>query len=451
MTQGASSRPFRTVTALALPTVATYLCFAAREFSDAFMIARCGDVAMAGAMSAQQVLFMGQAFAFGLFSALNTCASHAEERDGPEGATAYTWQCVWLALILGLSGLALRYISVLLFTLTGHEFPVFQLEVQYFNVSLYALLPQFMAVVLSNFFFAARQTVIPMVAGALHVLINVAVNYALMFGVPGWIDGMGAIGAAWGTLIASTAWALMLLAAFLFSPRLKPFKTWKISFSPSRMRYLLRLGIPNGAIDLVDAFFWSIALVVLIGQFGTQHLAAGGFIIKLWTVLIIASDGQSVAIQTLVGHSLAAGKEKAAHEFTWAGIVMSGASMGLIGLICLIFGEEFFGGFIEDPAVLSIVLHCMTIFPLLVLADGILFTLDASLNGAGDALWPLLVAFFCHLSMIAGGGWLVSRFYPDLGSLGIWYCILANRASLALVYGVRWVSGGWRKFRPVGP
>lgn len=451
MTEGASSRPFRTVTALALPTVATYLCFSAREFSDVFMISQFGDVAMAGAMSAQQVLFMMQAFAFGMFSALNTCASHAEEKEGPPGATSYTWQCIWLAIILGAGGLALRSLSVPLFTLAGHEFPVFQLEVQYFNVSLYALLPQFLAVVLSNFFFAARHTAIPMIAGIVHVGINVGLNWVFMFGVPGWFEGMGAIGAAWGTLCASSAWALMLLLAFLFSPRLKAFQTWRMSFSPSRMRYLLRLGIPNGAIDLVDAFFWSIALLVLIGQFGTQHLAAGGFIIKIWTVLIVASDGQSVAIQTLVGHSLASGKERAAHEFTWAGIVLTGAFMGVIGLICLVFGEQFFGAFIEDEAVLQIVLHCLVIFPLLVLADGILFTLDASLNGAGDALWPLLVAFVCHLTMIAGGGWLVSRFYPELGSLGIWYCILANRAALALIYGVRWVSGGWRKFRPVGP
>ena len=201
-------------------------------------------------------------------------------RDGrKESAAGYTWQCLWLALALGALASTLHWATKPIFTEIGHEFEVYEQEVAYFQITIFAVLPQFVAATLSNFFFAVGKTVAPMITGIGHVILNFVLNYVLMFGIPGVFEGMGIAGAAWGTLIASLAWAVALFLLFLFSPKLQIHKTRQVTFSLSRLRNLLKLGVPNGAIDLVDIIFWNVALVLFIGNF--ERNSCGLLISKL--------------------------------------------------------------------------------------------------------------------------------------------------------------------------
>ncbi len=172
---------------LAWPTVATYAAFSLRTLTDTWMVGRLGTEALAGLMPAQQILFLIQGFAFGLFSALNTCVSHAMGgKDGHRHAGPFAWQCLWVAVVLGGAAASLSPLAAPLFSPLGHEFAIFTQEVAYFEAVVWALLPQFVAVSLSNFFFAVERPLLPMWTGMVHVVANIGFNWALMFGIPGW-------------------------------------------------------------------------------------------------------------------------------------------------------------------------------------------------------------------------------------------------------------------------
>jgi len=441
--------PSATLWALAWPTVLTYAAFSLRQSTDTWMIGQLGTESLAALLPAQQVLFLLQGFALGLFSALNTCASHSVSARGKEETAAYAWQCLWVALVLGGLGASTTLLAVPVFGALDHDFAVFQQEVAYFRVAAFALLPQFIAVTLSNFFFAVRWPMPPMWTGVAHVFINVIFNFILMFGIPGWFEGMGIAGAAWGTLIASSVWAGWLLLIFLKSPKLREFRTSHPVFSKTKLKNLLGIGLPNGAIDVIDILFWNLALIGFIGGFGTEHMAAATVLFTLWLMILVPCDGFGVALTTLVGHELGARNERLAFRYLRACLKMNVTLATTAGLLCILLRGPLMQSIIDDTLVRVIGEQCMFLLGLSLLFDAILYVIDSALNGAGDAVWPLKANFVCNLLFILGGGWLITTRFPEMGSYGIWLCLVANRAVIALVLILRWRSGKWKEMDPV--
>ncbi len=111
---------------------------------------------------------------------------------------------------------------------------------------------------------------------------------------------MGIAVAACGTVLASYVWAGALIYVFFAAPSLRHYGTRNYRFDLSKIRSLLRIGIPNGAIDIVDVLFWNIALVIFIGSFGTAHMAAAAVLFNLRLTVLIPCDGLGVALTTLV-------------------------------------------------------------------------------------------------------------------------------------------------------
>lgn len=439
-----------TLWALAWPTVATYAAFSVRQFTDTWMVGQLGTAPLAALLPAQQLLFLIQSFAFGLFSALNTCASHAHGGEDRREAAAYTWQCIWLAGFIGILGALLTFGTIPIFQVLNHEFAVYEQEVAYFRVAVFALLPQFIAVAVSNFFFAARMPFPPMWMGVGHVILNVIFNYLFMFGIPGRLEGMGIAGAAWGTVVASSFWAVGLLGIFLWLPGLSGHFTRHPVFSFERMRNLLKIGVPNGAIDVIDVLFWNVALVILIASFGTEHMAAASVLFTLWLLILVPCDGLGVALTTLVGHHLGAKQEAEAMRFLRACLVLSLSIAGLAAVLCLSFREWIFGTISENNLVIQIGSQCMVLFCICLILDACLYVVDSALNGAGDAVWPLKWGLLCNLIFILGGGVFMMRYFPGLTSYGIWICLALNRGAMALLFYLRWRSGAWRQMAPLG-
>lgn len=445
----ANGRRLESVLVLAWPTVVTYFAFAARQFTDTWMVGQLGEEFLAALMPAQQVLYVLLGFAVGLMTALNTCGSHAARRFGPESCSAYAWQAIFIALLVGALGASLHFVAESIFRPLNHDYPVYLSEVTYFEISVWAFPAQVLAAALANFFFAARLPLLPMWGGIVHVVLNIILNYILMFGVPGLVAPMGIAGAAWGTVVASVVWAVLLLGMFFFHPALRVYRTWIPRISFRKGWDLLKIGLPNGFIDVADTLFWNVALIFFIGGFGTEHLAAAAIVYSVLMLISVPGDGVGVALTTLIGHHLAAGDEKEANRDLRSTLLLNLVFMGGAGVLCWHFGTEIFASFTNSGEAIGIGVKCMVLLPVILAFDACLYAVDNALNGAGDAAWTLKATFLANSLVILAGGWLMSHYFPDLGSYGIWLVIAANRAVVALVLALRWKSGGWRFNNPV--
>ncbi len=79
--------------------------------------------------------------------------------------------------------------------------------------------------------------------------------------------------------------------------------------------------------------------------------------------------------------------------------------------------------------------------------DAFGITYSGALRGAGDTVWPGLVAMVYSWVFIVAGGWSIAVLWPELESVGPWIAA----AFYLLVYGAtmwwRFESGRWRKIR----
>ena len=433
------------VWALAWPSMVTYGAFALRQFTDTWMVGQIGTDSLAAVAASTQILIIIHSFGEGLASSLNTCASQGGASKGKREYGIYCWQTIWLALFLGTIAAQLAFFAPQLMGCFGHEHSVYVQEVAYLKIALWAMIPQFVAIALSNFFFAIRKPLIPMWIGIFILGFNFALNRVLIFGVGDWIPAMGISGAAWGNLSSVSLQFLCLYAAFLGARRFREYRPDAPSFRWGRVCSLVRIGLYNGLIDISDILFWNIGILYFIGQFGSAHLAAAAVMATLTNVAFLPFHGVFVSVTTTVGHAAAKRQFSTVYRQVRNARTVSLAIMGLIGAAILYAAPMIYRYMNGDDVVWRIGQQVMPLLPFILLFSMWSFVTDGGLNGAGDARFTFLTVLLTNLSVIIGGGYLCTRYAPGWGSLGIWYCFLLNRAVIAILVSLRWYSGGWKR------
>lgn len=429
--------------------MATYLAFALLEMSDSWMAGRLGSTALAALMSGQQVLFVLFAVGFGLFTGVNVCVARAEETQGTASAGRYGWQGIWMAALLSALVSSLYWGVETLFAWTGHELEVRVQEVAFLRVALWSMPFQYLTLALSNFFLAIRKPLQPMRSGMLQVGLNIPCSWFAIFGLDGVFPGMGLVGAAWGTVVASAAGFLVLLADFLGREMHGIYRTRRLAWSWEAGRSIFKIGFPKSVLGFCDVLIWNVALVLYVGRFGTEHLAASAVMYAALMLMLVPGDGMNVAVATVSAHSLAAGKIKLARSKLRRGLCLNLHYMGIVGLLCLNFRSDILSWFSTDPAVIRIGAQLFLLLPVILIADACISVLDGWLAGAGDVDWPTIVTLFVSLALVIGGGWAVQAYLPGLASLGIWLAIACSRVLVAAALIRRWRSGVWRGFQPL--
>ena len=125
-----------------------------------------------------------------------------------------------------------------------------------------------------------------MIGSICGMVANVVCNYALIFGAFG-VPKLGFVGAAWGTVAASCLQAIIMLVLMVVWDR-KQFcrDTSKLSWRP-----ITTMGLPAAIQGAIDILSWGVVLTMLIGSFGTAHLAAATILIRCMQISFLPSDG----------------------------------------------------------------------------------------------------------------------------------------------------------------
>ena len=129
--------------------------------------------------------------------------------------------------------------------------------------------------------------------------------------------------------------------------------------------------------------------------------------------------------------------------------------MGFIGLCFFVFRESIMGFWSTDAKVIEAgvnILICAAIFQMF---DAATIIYSGSLRGAGDTVWLATIAIVGAVFILGGGGFLMVKFFPELGSLGPWIAATANVIVMGLANRWRFKSNHWTKIdlfkrRPVG-
>jgi MATE family multidrug resistance protein len=270
----------REILHLALPIIASMASATVMGFIDTWMVALVGTTEVAAAMPAGIIAYTLTALPLGITQCVSTFTAQALGRGTPEEGSAFAWQGLYLSLAVGIVCFVLWPAAPGFFSLFGHEPEVVALEVVYFRIRLWAVGIAVAVGALNGFFYGIHRPLIPMIAMVVDNVVNVLLCYVLIFGKLG-VPALGLTGAALAFVLSYAVQVTVLFWAFLSDVVHQQFSTrtaWQWAWP--RFRQLVHIGWPAGMQSAVDVLGWGVLIVLMVGRFGKEQLAASNITIQ---------------------------------------------------------------------------------------------------------------------------------------------------------------------------
>lgn len=208
----------------------------------------------------------------------------------------------------------------------------------YLSVVLWGQLPFMLSQCLSSTLRETGETKAPMVASIASILVNLVLNYLLIYGKFGF-PAMGVRGAALATVIARVTEAAWLLIYTLKNSAKHPFIKGVISKFNIPWELVRRITV-TGLPLLVNEFLWSAGQAVISQNYsvrGLQVVAATNITTTVWELFAIIMFAMGNAIAILAGQKLGAGDIEGARDENRKLIFADVAIHIVMGLLIIAF------------------------------------------------------------------------------------------------------------------
>ncbi|PZX14967.1 MATE family multidrug resistance protein [Breznakibacter xylanolyticus] len=325
-------------------------------------------------------------------------------------------------------------------------------QISYFNILIYGAVISLVRNSLSCYFSGIGRTKVVMVATLGALVVNVVLDYVLIFGKFG-LPAMGIEGAAIATLCGSAVAVVIFLMAYLSRYNRAVFavgRSWRLDWGV--MRKLVWFGLPAGVEMLLNFMAFS-AMIMLFHSRGMVVGTASTIMFNWDLVTFIPLLGIEIAVTSLVGRYMGAGQPALAQRSAISAIFI-GIGFTMVVFVFFVFFPnllvELFRPNTPDATFdqsIPLAVGMIRLASLYVLSEAVMVALVGALRGAGDthftmilsvsAHWlfvPVLYVMFNLLDMSALMGWLA------LVIIFLLFCV-------ALIWRFR--SGKWKKIKVV--
>ena len=327
----------------------------------------------------------------------------------------------------------------------GQPEDVVALGIPYLSIIGVSIIPTMIFQTYRQFAEGLEKTRMAMIIVVGSNLLNIALNYILIFGKYGFPE-MGLNGAGWATLISRVVMAISMMLYVYYGKRFIAFRKG-FSFgrySKSLISKMLHIGLPAGSQFIFEAGAFGFS-ALMMGWLGTTALAAHQIAINLATISYMTTSGLGAAATIRVGNFLGQRDKRKLQDSAFTMIWMAVALMAAWALL-FIFGRHLLPSlYIEDIAVIELTAALLIIAAFFQLSDGIQVVCAGALRGLQDVKVPSILIFVAYwVIALPLGYWLA--FPLGLGATGIWIGLLIGLTLTASAMVVRF----WRLSRNLG-
>lgn len=445
-------RDLRILLVMAGPNVATTIAQSLMSIVDYAIVSQLPEAteAQAAVNCGGMVFFTVFALLLGAMGCVATMVSQSFGARRYRDCSAYAWQGIWASVVFGLGAAALWPVISPLFGLFGHDPAVHEMETGYTRIRLLSVGLAGATVALSNYFNGIHRPGVNATSVIAANIVNAILSYGLVLGKWG-LPAMGVEGAAWGSVIATGfraawfAWAMILGKSAV---QYQPLHTWR--YDREKMRRLIRIGWPAGAALTFDIGAWTVFMNAIVGKFGTIHMAASATVWRYIELSFMPAIGIGVAVCSVVGRAIGEGDPGHARRLARIGAILSAGYMSTMGVIYVGFGGWLMGLFSSDTLVIAVGAQLLVYAAVFQFFDAFAINYSSALRGAGDTMWPSVVAACLGWAIMVGGGFWVTSAHPELESRGAWMFAALFIISIGLALWLRWRYGPWEKLDVIG-
>lgn len=430
---------------LATPVVLGMLGHTLVAFADNIMVGQLGPAELAAVSLGNSFLFIAMSVGLGLSTAITPLIAEADGFKKTFEIKKVFKHGILICAIVGvlLTGAVLLSVPLLHKMKQPEEVLVF--AVPFLSIVGVSLIPLMLFQAIKQLCDGLSRTRLPMYASIIGNLLNVLLNYLLIFGNHGF-PKMGVAGAALGTLI-SRVFMLFLLIVFLkrstyFSPFLTDLRWRLVSWRFSRR--ILTLGLPSSFQVFFEVTLFTSA-IWLSGILGTLYQAANQIALNLASMTYMVGIGLNVAAMIRVGNQKGRKDYKRLNEVAQSIFFLTVVIELLFAIVFLVARHVLPELYLDanDPlnradnlmvmALASELLLWAAIFQLF---DGLQVVIIGALRGMQDVNFTAYITFIAY--------WLVGfpvcyylGLHTSLASQGIWIGLTLGLTVSALLLYLR--------------
>ena len=324
-------------------------------------------------------------------------------------------QIIFINIFLSLVIYAITiYFIIDIFTLYNAKGLVLNNAVSYYKIRALGLPLTLFVFAVFGVLRGMQNTIWPMLISIIGAVLNVGLDFILIFGIEGIIPEMKIEGAAWASVISQ---AVMAILAFVLMIKKTPFSlNFPFPFHPEIKRLLsLSFNLIIRTIALNIALYLANSYAT---KYGTNYIAAQTIAFQIWLFFAFFIDGYASVGNIMSGKLLG---EKNYKKIWNLSIVLSRYTIiisFILGLICFAFYIPIGKLFSREDEVLQLFYSIFWIVILMQPINAIAFVFDGIFKGLAEAIIlrnTLLAATFLGFvpSLLIGD-------YFDLKLYAIW-------------------------------
>ena len=233
---------------------------------------------------------------------------------------------------------------------------------------------------------SAGNTKTPMKVKMFSIVLNVILNYLLIFGHFGFPE-LGVLGAAVATVIVNILEFVIYM--FLYVKRKTPYEP-SFYYSKNLLSRALKVGIP-ASIERSLTFGSLMLFTMVIAHYGTAALAGYQIGLRIEGLAFMPGIGFTIAAMALMGQGLGAKKPKQAKEDVLLVLKYTVGFMFFLSFFMVFIPEKIVWFFTNDAETIEEASLYLRIVGLSQIPLAFNFVLSGALRGAGDSRWTMKI------------------------------------------------------------
>ncbi len=399
---------------------------------DDVMVGRLGPVQLAATSLGNSLVFIALSIGIGFSFAITPLIAESDgENDEKKSRSIFQHGVILMTIIGIVMYVLLLILEPILFHLDQPE-EVVKLAVPYFEIVAISMIPLMLFQGLKQFADGLSQTKYSMYATILTNVVNISLNFALIYGF--WIfPRLELVGAAIGTLVSRIVMVIFLYLVLKYKAKFAPYMhLLKLKeIKRNVFNKIISLGFPTALQMLFEVGLFT-SSVLLAGTFGALPQAANQIALKLASTTFMVAVGLGVAATIRVGNQKGLRNFKELRRIAFSNFIlvifiMFGFSIGF-----MLLKNDLPWIFTSNSEVIKIASGLLVIVGFFQISDGLQAVILGGLRGLQDVNIPSILTFIAYWVI----GFPISYYLAtvfNLGTFGIWIGLLTALTSSAIM------------------
>ena len=414
---------------LSIPTILEEIMSTMLQYVDTAMVGHLGEEATAAVSTTTTIgwLIGGAIHAVGI-AMLAMMSRAVGERDGMR-LRRLSGQSVFLVVLTavifgGLSLILAPYIPIWMGAAPNVSGPASE----YFFIISIPMLFRASTLILGSSIRATLDTKTPMIVNLIANVLNVVLDYYLIY-----ILEMGVRGAAYATAICYTAGGVLMFLAYMRKAEFA-IKLRELRPDIGLLREIGRIALPAMGTQATSSMGY-VVFAGMVSGMGTTIFAAHSIAVNAETIFYIPGYGLSSATSAMTGVAIGEKNERKLRTIIKASVIMTVGAMIINGAVLFLIANPLMSVFTNSAKVvelgasmLRLVAFTEPFFGLMICMQGIFYGMGRTKNVfyiEAFSMWGIRILF----TFLTVKVW-------HLGLAEVWYCMIADNITKATLLAI---------------